>query len=105
MRVTFESEAHCAQLANYMHPVGTPLRKPTLVWHCTPLPCIAVRISTGSQALDELLGGGIETKAVSNSCATWSSPLAFGPYSLCQVCGTPFGATEALSTHAVAFST
>lgn len=25
----------------------------------------AVRISTGSQALDELLGGGIETKAVS----------------------------------------
>lgn len=41
--------------------------------HRASPPHLAVRISTGSQALDELLGGGIETKAVRGRGGAWAA--------------------------------
>jgi len=51
-------------------PVGEPFNPFSLsiLLACLPCPPPAVKISTGAQALDELLGGGVETKAVSEPC-------------------------------------
>ena len=46
------------------------LHAPPSVLACHP----AVKISTGSQALDELLGGGVETKAVRQAAAACACP-------------------------------
>ncbi len=56
-----------------LHPAGCANQPARLPCRCPSPPHLAVRISTGSQALDELLGGGIETKAVSSRGGAWLS--------------------------------
>ena len=56
-----------------VHP-GTVVAPCAAICACLSSCHPAVKISTGSQALDELLGGGVETKAVRQAAAACACP-------------------------------